>query len=217
MRILVIGLSREFLEYLREFRHIDRNLEIHVADEDRRHVEEISREFDIPSYVGNLTNYYFYSRDIDISRFDVVVVNHREVSKNIAACLIARYFGVRVVSILDDHNIGEILKKAGVIDTYIIGSKAISEKLSSELYGFDYISIPGGGYIVNIDTARHRNLIGKKIGELFEEEAEFKPVLVVKDTGKLVLNISIDYLLEAGDKLIVYTKKLSRIREILVS
>lgn len=210
MRIAFIGASEEVKNIIKNF--IKEDHEIMVIDDDKNRIEDIRREFDVASFLGDLLNFNIYS-EIGLHKADMVIVAHPQDTINVIVCMYAKKLGVpRIIAIVSDRKIADVVKGFDIVSDVIVRSDEISFKIIEKIYNIDYIHIDAENVIAVIDTDKLRQYIGRNIKELFDEEVKILLILT-RDGNILHINNNQDYVVKDGDRIIIYTK-ISKLKEI---
>jgi len=214
MRIAFIGASEEVKNIIKNF--IKEDHEIMVIDDDKNRIEDIRREFDVASFLGDLLNLNIYS-EVGLHKADMVIAAHPQDTINAIVCMYAKKLGVpRIIAIVSNRKIADVLKELEIVSEVIVRSDEIASRIIEKMYSISYIHIDNENVIAVIDTNKSKQYIGKNIKELFDENTKILTVLT-SDGNILSIDNTKDYVLKEGDKIVIYTKtnKLKEISEIL--
>ncbi len=208
MRIAFIGVSEEVKNIIENL--IREDHEIVVIDDDKNRIEDIRREFDVASFLGNLLNFDIYN-EIGLHRADIVIAAHPQDAINVVVCMYAKKLGVpKIIAIVSDKRIADVVKRFDIANDVIVRSDEISFKIIEKIHNIDYLYIDTENIIAVIDTNKLGQYIGKNIKELFDEDV--KTLLILTRDGNVIDN-NRDYIVKNGDKIVIYTK-VSKLKEI---
>lgn len=203
MRIAFIGASEEVRNIIKNF--IKEDHEITIVDDDKNRIENIRRELDVASFLGDLLNFNIYS-EIGLHKADIVIATHPQDTINVIVCMYAKKLGVpRIIAIVSDRKIADAVKDLGIVNDIIVRSDEISYRIIEKIYNIDYIYIDAENVIAIVDTNKLRQYIGKNIKEIFDENTTIL-IIMTRDGNVLHIDNTKDYVIRDGDKIIIYTK-----------
>ncbi|MCS7097968.1 MAG: TrkA family potassium uptake protein [Candidatus Methanomethyliaceae archaeon] len=203
MKILIVGAGRVGKLLLKELKENGHDIAVMDINEDI--CKEISNEYDVLVFKGDVTNIDELT-NVSPNDYEIFMCLTGSDEKNILGCLLAKELGVpRVIARVSDPRLSKIANKLGIADT-VCPEEAAAEKILSlirrysgkaeESYEKDFIGVER----IDIKVSKNAPAIGKSIEELPLKDHWM--VLRIKDrNGKYIpfsssFIIQPDYILE---------------------
>ncbi len=201
MKIIIIGAGRVGRTLIRELK--EDNHDIAVMDYDEDICKEISNEYDVLVFKGDVTSIDDLE-NINPKEYDVLICVTGDDEKNILGCLLAKEMGVeKVIARVSDPRLSRIAHKLGISEI-VCPEEAVAEKISKLIRGYSgkieeripYIGIRR----IQIKVGKDSPVIGKKIEDLPLKESWM--IIRIRDKdGRYIpfspsITIQSDYILD---------------------
>ncbi|MGQ9760076.1 MAG: potassium channel family protein [Candidatus Methanomethylicaceae archaeon] len=165
MKVLIAGAGRTGNILIKELK--ENKNDVAVMDLSEERCKEISEEFDVLVFKGDVTDIDDLS-NINIKEYAVLISVTGDDEKNILGCLLAKEFGMqKVIARVSDPRLSKIATKLGITHT-ICPEEAAAEKIINIIKESAPMELPEslGVRVVKLTVSKDAPMVGKRIRDL---------------------------------------------------